>query len=264
MFQFCTFAPQPLYIQGWVSQKGWVAPFGHPQIAACLPAPCGFSQVTTSFFASRRQDIHRVPLWPGRTNRTPRPPPPGSLQETSALACKGDKTPAAVCLRQAPTYLSALVYKFGVATRLQAPMEIIPAAELHPVDLPVGTARSPDGEDIVSLSGCQRWPELANPSQDFPGGISDPGLSAAVQALVCALTGLVSVIRRGSLVRTCRGSSCHTDFSTPASPSATTRARRPWRLPRLLLRSIDRPRLARLFSRREHGLTLGFTHLGTL
>jgi hypothetical protein len=72
MFQFCTFAPQPLYIQGWVSQKGWVAPFGHPQISAWLPAPCGFSQVPTSFIASRRQDIHRVPLWPGRTNRTPR------------------------------------------------------------------------------------------------------------------------------------------------------------------------------------------------
>ena len=41
---------------------GWVAPFGHPRIKACLAAPRGFSQLTTSFIASWRQGIHHLPL----------------------------------------------------------------------------------------------------------------------------------------------------------------------------------------------------------
>ncbi len=41
---------------------GWVAPFGHPRIKACLAAPRSFSQLTTSFIASWRQGIHHLPL----------------------------------------------------------------------------------------------------------------------------------------------------------------------------------------------------------
>ena len=36
-----------------------VSPFGHPRIKACLAAPRGLSQLTTSFIGSRRQGIHR-------------------------------------------------------------------------------------------------------------------------------------------------------------------------------------------------------------
>ena len=39
-----------------------VSPFGHLRIKACLAAPRSFSQLTTSFIASRRQGIHRTPL----------------------------------------------------------------------------------------------------------------------------------------------------------------------------------------------------------
>lgn len=83
MFQFPTFAPRPICIQGRVPHLRWVSPFGHPRIAACLPAPRGFSQVTTSFIASGRQDIHRVPL-SDRTNRTPRPSRPRGAHRPTA------------------------------------------------------------------------------------------------------------------------------------------------------------------------------------
>ena len=39
-----------------------VSPFGHLRIKACLAAPRSFSQLTTSFIASRYQGIHRTPL----------------------------------------------------------------------------------------------------------------------------------------------------------------------------------------------------------
>ena len=39
-----------------------VSPFGHLRIKACLAAPRSFSQLTTSFIASRCQGIHRAPL----------------------------------------------------------------------------------------------------------------------------------------------------------------------------------------------------------
>ena len=42
--------------------KGWVFPFGNPRIKACLLAPRGLSQVTTSFVAFYRLGIHRVRL----------------------------------------------------------------------------------------------------------------------------------------------------------------------------------------------------------
>jgi hypothetical protein len=43
-----------------------VSAFRNPRINACLPASRGLSQATTSFVASRCQDIHRTPLrtWP--------------------------------------------------------------------------------------------------------------------------------------------------------------------------------------------------------
>ena len=55
-----------LYIQVQITLAGWVVPFGDPRIGAWLPAPLGLSQVPTSFIASRRQGIHRVPFraWP--------------------------------------------------------------------------------------------------------------------------------------------------------------------------------------------------------
>ena len=45
---------------------GWVSPFGHFRIKACLPAPRNFTQATTSFIACNRQGIHHMHLftWP--------------------------------------------------------------------------------------------------------------------------------------------------------------------------------------------------------
>jgi hypothetical protein len=39
-----------------------VSPFGNPRIKACLAAPRGLSQLTTSFFAFLCLGIHRTPL----------------------------------------------------------------------------------------------------------------------------------------------------------------------------------------------------------
>ena len=39
-----------------------VSPFGNPRIKACLAAHRGLSQLATSFIASQRQGIHRLPL----------------------------------------------------------------------------------------------------------------------------------------------------------------------------------------------------------
>ena len=51
---------------------GWVSPFGNPRIYACLTAPRGLSQPTTSFIASWHQGIHHVPLvaWSHLLERT--------------------------------------------------------------------------------------------------------------------------------------------------------------------------------------------------
>ena len=45
---------------------GWVSPFGHSRIKACLPAPRDFTQAATSFIACNRQGIHHMHLfaWP--------------------------------------------------------------------------------------------------------------------------------------------------------------------------------------------------------
>ena len=42
---------------------GWVSPFGHSRIKACLPAPRDFTQATTSFIACNRQGIHHMHLF---------------------------------------------------------------------------------------------------------------------------------------------------------------------------------------------------------
>ena len=43
--------------------KGRVSPFGNPRIKACLSAPRGLSQTSTSFIACNRQGIHHVHLF---------------------------------------------------------------------------------------------------------------------------------------------------------------------------------------------------------
>ena len=66
MFHFPTFPLPALYIQAGVTRSpkgpGGVSPFGNPRIKARLSAPRGLSQITTSFFGSRCQGIHRLLL----------------------------------------------------------------------------------------------------------------------------------------------------------------------------------------------------------
>ena len=57
MFQFPGLPTSPL--TWWVYR---ISPFGHPRIKACLAAPRGLSQPTTSFFGHISQGIHRKPL----------------------------------------------------------------------------------------------------------------------------------------------------------------------------------------------------------
>ena len=64
MFHFPRFAPARLCIQRAVRRHypPWVSPFGYRRIKAWLAAPRRFSQLPTSFFASCRLGIHRVPF----------------------------------------------------------------------------------------------------------------------------------------------------------------------------------------------------------
>jgi hypothetical protein len=64
MFHFPRFARSRLCIQRGVRRHypPWVSPFGHRRIKAWLAAPRRFSQLPTSFFASCRLGIHRVPF----------------------------------------------------------------------------------------------------------------------------------------------------------------------------------------------------------
>ena len=66
MFHFPTFPLPALYIQAGVTGSpcgpSGVSPFGNPRIKACLSATRGLSQITTSFFGSRCQGIHRLLL----------------------------------------------------------------------------------------------------------------------------------------------------------------------------------------------------------
>ena len=72
MFHFPGLASLSLCIQlamtGYDSSR--VSPFGNPRFIACLAAPRGLSQPTTSFFACRRQGIHLLPLVSYPTNIT--------------------------------------------------------------------------------------------------------------------------------------------------------------------------------------------------
>ena len=64
MFQFTACPTYRLCIHLWLTghDSSRVAPFGNPRIKACLTAPRGLSQPTTSFFGSNLQGIHCVPL----------------------------------------------------------------------------------------------------------------------------------------------------------------------------------------------------------
>ena len=64
MFHFPGFAPLELLIHSRVRRHypPWVSPFGYRRINAWLAAPRRFSQLPTSFFASCRLGIHRVPF----------------------------------------------------------------------------------------------------------------------------------------------------------------------------------------------------------
>ena len=63
MFQFRQFASLDLWIRSRMTLAGRVSPFGNPRIKACLPAPRGLSQATTSFVACDRQGIHPMHLF---------------------------------------------------------------------------------------------------------------------------------------------------------------------------------------------------------
>ena len=56
-------SPQPPYIFRRSYPCGWVSPFGHFRIKACLPAPRNFTQATTSFIACNRLGIHHMHLF---------------------------------------------------------------------------------------------------------------------------------------------------------------------------------------------------------
>ena len=63
IFQFAGLASTPYEFRcRYPASTGWVSPFGNPRIIACLAAPRGLSQPTTSFVACLRQGIHRTPL----------------------------------------------------------------------------------------------------------------------------------------------------------------------------------------------------------
>ena len=61
MFQFTGLPALPNSRLEGSSYEG-VSPFGHPRIKACLAAPRGLSQLTTSFFGIFCQGIHYTPL----------------------------------------------------------------------------------------------------------------------------------------------------------------------------------------------------------
>ena len=76
MFHFPRFACSPLCIQSGIRQHYLpsVSRFGYRRIKAWLAAPRRFSQLPTSFFASCRLGIHRVPFvaWSSTLPMTPR------------------------------------------------------------------------------------------------------------------------------------------------------------------------------------------------
>ena len=95
-----------LYIQVAIPPKRWVSPFGHPRIKACLSAPRGFSQTSTSFIAFCRQGIHRARLVTWSYN------PKFSLRQASDI-CVGTLVPFGHVLTYTPSIHSypALISK---------------------------------------------------------------------------------------------------------------------------------------------------------
>jgi hypothetical protein len=72
-----------------------VSPFGHPRIKACLAAPRGLSQLTTSFFGSRRQGIHRrlFVAWKNKDARARYAILKGQCRESSSWRIEGMRNP---------------------------------------------------------------------------------------------------------------------------------------------------------------------------
>ena len=64
MFQFPEFASLSLCVQLRIYRHDsvWVFPFRNLRITACVAAPHSLSQLPTSFIASNRLGIHRIPL----------------------------------------------------------------------------------------------------------------------------------------------------------------------------------------------------------
>ena len=62
MFHFPEFAPKRLSFHLLVTEHDFrrVSPFRHLRLIGCLAPPRSFSQLTTSFFAYRRQGIHQM------------------------------------------------------------------------------------------------------------------------------------------------------------------------------------------------------------
>jgi hypothetical protein len=107
MFHFPTFPQPALYIQAGVTRSpkgpGGVSPFGNPRITARLSTPRGLSQITTSFFGSRCQGIHRSLLKTCQShelsNRSPEPEGPGKkltsehTKQTPPKGCRSGDSP---------------------------------------------------------------------------------------------------------------------------------------------------------------------------
>ena len=95
MFHFPRFARSHLCIQCGVRRHypPWVSPFGHRRIKAWLAAPRRFSQLPTSFFASCRLGIHRVPFvaW-SFFSRRPSFPDPHSMPSLLTIRSRPTKT----------------------------------------------------------------------------------------------------------------------------------------------------------------------------
>jgi hypothetical protein len=112
MFHFPRFARSHLCIQCGVRRHypPWVSPFGHRRIKAWLAAPRRFSQLPTSFFASCRLGIHRVPFvaWsslftaPSLSSRRPGSSAASWLTETRPTTTH--TSPTSTCLLRACAY----------------------------------------------------------------------------------------------------------------------------------------------------------------
>jgi hypothetical protein len=194
-------------------RSGWVAPFGNPKINACLPAPSGLSQVTTSFIASRRQDIHRVLLWLGHTNRTPQLTP-FEVHHVGRVLTRGPHS-WSDCLSLSSSALNC--FTFGALQhRLRYPRKPIrqglriAAGTLTALQHSLAAMPSLSRADVIHI----RLSKIALP------GIPSPG----IRCLLCWLWSLAFVSgvnrsRRGTLEGIRPGSSLHISFSALFFPN---------------------------------------------